>query len=508
MKHIKFFVLILAGLAISAAAAGCTPQGPCEFTGTTDLTVYRLPVAGSDIFGTLPAGETHEVLARTADGWIGFDPGVAQAGNTGLARHRWILLNASLSPFCLAEVPVVTLGDVEHDMGALNLNPAELVITNVVLDKTTVASGDRVAVEVTVENQGDAIATGYDVVLIPHYGWGPPNPAGLELIPDLAPGASHTIIFSPGVFYSAPAGPYTLRVLVTDDWYALGDPDSTGTAGDYQDFVITITVPDLVITNVILSDTTIPDGGWVEVEVTIENQGGAPATGFELVLIPHYGWGPPNPAGYELLPDLAPGASHTVAFSPGVYYSAPAGTYILRILVTDDWYATGDPDSTGTGGDYQDFTITITEAMSFCDPFFEMEVSLVLLNLPPDTRNLPVYLKVTEEFFPGFEPDGILPNDYIGKLDGIQAYLVSQQGFPKRAYFMFHITEDMEGTTQKFEVWLPDCPEPVYELPAIQIPVPKPTAPACNAKLNKADCEAAGGKMSTGTTTAPYCICP
>ena len=297
-------------------------------------------------------------------------------------------------------------------------------------------------------------------------------------------------------------------MLVTDDWYALGDPDSTGTAGDYQDFVITVTVPDLVITNVILSDTTIPDGGWVEVEVTIENQGGAPATGFELVLIPHYGWGPPNPAGYELLPDLAPGASHTVAFSPGVYYSAPAGTYTLRILVTDDWYATGDPDSTGTGGDYQDFTITITEAMSFCDPFFEMEVSLVLLNLPPDTRDLPVYLKVTEEFFPGFEPDGILPNDYIGKLGGIQAYLVSQQGFPKRVYFMIHIPEGMEGTTQKFEVWLPDCPEPVYVLPAIQIPIPKPADPICTTDLNEADCEAAGGKMSKETTTAPYCICP
>ena len=143
--------------------------------------------------------------------------------------------------------------------------------------------------------------------------------------------------------------------------------------------------------------------------------------------------------------------------------------------------------------------------MSFCDPFFEMEVSHVLLNLPPDTRNLPVYLKVNEEFFPGFEPNSILPNDYIGKLGGIQAYLVSQQGFPKRAYFMFHITEGMEGTTQKFEVWLPDCPEPVYELQAIQIPVPKLV---CTAKLNKADCEAAGGKMSTTSTTAPYCICP
>ena len=118
MKHIKFFILILLGLAISAAAAGCTPQGPCEFTGTTDLTVYRLPVAGSDIFGTLPAGETHEVLARTADGWIGFDPGVAQAGNIGLAHHRWFQLNAVVTPSCLSSVPLVTVADVQVDIAA------------------------------------------------------------------------------------------------------------------------------------------------------------------------------------------------------------------------------------------------------------------------------------------------------------------------------------------------------------------------------------------------------
>ena len=237
-----------------------------------------------------------------------------------------------------------------------------LVITNVTLDTTTPSAGGWVLVEVTIQNQGGALATGFQLVLIPHYGWGPANPAGFEELPDLAPGASHTVGFTPGVLYPD-AGTFTLRVLVTDDWYAIGNPDSTGTAGDYQDFPITVTEPvamepNLVITNLTLDTTTPPAGGWVLVDVTIENQGGALATGFQLVLIPHYGWGPPNPAGFEELPDLAPGAAHTVGFTPGVLYTN-AGTFTLRVLVTDDWYAIGNPDSTGTAGDYQEILITV-----------------------------------------------------------------------------------------------------------------------------------------------------
>lgn len=116
--------------------------------------------------------------------------------------------------------------------------------------------------------------------------------------------------------------------------------------------------PNLVITAVMLSTNTPGVDGWVVVDVTIQNQGGAAADGFELVLIPHYGWGPPNPAGYEVLPSIAPGASHTVSFAPGVLYS-DAGTFTLRVLVTDDWYATGNPDSTGSAGDIWDETITV-----------------------------------------------------------------------------------------------------------------------------------------------------
>ena len=44
-----------------------------------------------------------------------------------------------------------------------------------------------------------------------------------------------------------------------------------------------------------------------------------------------------------------------------------------------------------------------------CDPFKDMEVSLMMLSLYPDTSKLPVYLKVNKEFFPGYEPDSDPP---------------------------------------------------------------------------------------------------
>ncbi len=236
---------------------------------------------------------------------------------------------------------------------------AGLVITDVVLSATTIPLDSWVEVEVTVENQGITPASGYDVVLIPHYGWGPPNPGGYQAIPTLAPGASHTISFTPGVLY-AHVGTFTLRVLVTDDWYSLGDPDSTGTAGDLEDLLITVEGVDLVITHMSLSATSVEINQWVTVDVTVENQGNLSASGYDAVLIPHYGVGPPNPSGLEAIPVLAPGATHSFTFTPGALYST-AGSYTVRTLVTDDWYSEGDPNSTGTAGDYHDLGITVID---------------------------------------------------------------------------------------------------------------------------------------------------
>ena len=71
---------------------------------------------------------------------------------------------------------------------------------------------------------------------------------------------------------------------------------------------------------------------------------------------------------------LAPGLGPKDELTPGSYLALPAellgpagnaygysdaGTFTLRVLVTDDWYELGNPDSTGSAGDLWDETITV-----------------------------------------------------------------------------------------------------------------------------------------------------
>lgn len=66
------------------------PALPCVLTSAEARTVYTRPDTSAAVFGTLGAGTELPAAARTSDGWWGFDPGVAQAGNVGVFRYRWI----------------------------------------------------------------------------------------------------------------------------------------------------------------------------------------------------------------------------------------------------------------------------------------------------------------------------------------------------------------------------------------------------------------------------------
>lgn len=66
-------------------------SGACQPTATAAFDIYARPSLMADVFGTLtPDFPPVSITGRTPDGWLGFDPGVAQAANIGVFRLRWI----------------------------------------------------------------------------------------------------------------------------------------------------------------------------------------------------------------------------------------------------------------------------------------------------------------------------------------------------------------------------------------------------------------------------------
>ena len=106
----KFLLLALLAILLASCmpTATPTPSGPCEISAANPVTIYQRPSAASVEFGTFGPGMTFQPSAKTADGFYGFEPGDAQAGNVGLFRLRWVLktIDVNLSPNC-ANLPTV-----------------------------------------------------------------------------------------------------------------------------------------------------------------------------------------------------------------------------------------------------------------------------------------------------------------------------------------------------------------------------------------------------------------
>ena len=77
--------------------------GTCTLTTTGSVTLYNRPSTESQIFSEVGSGFSAEVDGRTVDGWVGFDPAIAQAANIGVFRLRWAFFDdVSLSGNCIA----------------------------------------------------------------------------------------------------------------------------------------------------------------------------------------------------------------------------------------------------------------------------------------------------------------------------------------------------------------------------------------------------------------------
>ncbi len=75
-------LLVTAFLSTTAASA--------TLTASDTLNVYTRPDFRSGIWSTITPGDTVTLTVRTRSGWLGFDPGVAQAANTCSFRYRWL----------------------------------------------------------------------------------------------------------------------------------------------------------------------------------------------------------------------------------------------------------------------------------------------------------------------------------------------------------------------------------------------------------------------------------
>jgi len=81
----------------ATATATPTTVTACTLTAQVDVTVFQRPSTAAGQFGTLAASDTVQATIRTADGWLGFDPAVAQAANVGVFRNRWIAPDAAVA---------------------------------------------------------------------------------------------------------------------------------------------------------------------------------------------------------------------------------------------------------------------------------------------------------------------------------------------------------------------------------------------------------------------------
>jgi hypothetical protein len=91
----------------SAAPPVVSTAGACQITALNELTIYSRPSTAADVFSTQPAGFNIKFSARTSNGWLGFDPGVAQAANIGSFRLRWIAPGTQTISGGCSRLPVV-----------------------------------------------------------------------------------------------------------------------------------------------------------------------------------------------------------------------------------------------------------------------------------------------------------------------------------------------------------------------------------------------------------------
>ncbi len=88
-------------------SGGAGAAGSCDYTANAEVTIYNRPSFGAQVFSVQGPVLTVQPSARSANGWYGFDPGIAQAANIGPFRLRWLPPGSgAVTPGCFS-LPVI-----------------------------------------------------------------------------------------------------------------------------------------------------------------------------------------------------------------------------------------------------------------------------------------------------------------------------------------------------------------------------------------------------------------
>jgi len=136
-------------------------------------------------------------------------------------------------------------------------------------------------------------------------------------------------------------------------------------------------------------------------------------------------------------------------------------------------------------------------------------------DLEPPTINIPEICTYT-----ALKNVNCRESDYVDSqitailMEGDQAQIIAINPALTHGKFMLDTLEEcwiylplMDGADDP----VVDCQIPTVSAPRLIVNPPKDNRPktkTCSKDLGFSDCTAAGGHMSTGTTSAPYCICP
>ena len=147
-----------------------------------------------------------------------------------------------------------------------------------------------------------------------------------------------------------------------------------------------------------------------------------------------------------------------------------------------------------------------------CDLFDELQYSLILSNIAPETSELTLYIKLTEGSLAFWNDLGEVT--YSASFGDAEAEGFQEAGFPGRIYFHFTLPGSAAGSVQDFQLFRDDCDDTLTSIPGVSIPEqdsPDPDQPSlvCKKGLDKGPCEKAGGTyVDHGLAAPPECVCP